>query len=273
MLEIPEAATIARQAQETILGRTIVHAVAGQSPHGFAFYTGDPALYGDMLKGKPLTSAKAYGGHVELEAGDCVLSFHDGVNLRYVAPGEKRPEKHQLLLELADQSALVCTVQMYAGLLCFPKGTPQNFYYDVAREKPSPLTDAFDEAYFASLLTDAAKKLSAKAFLATEQRIPGLGNGALQDILWTAKVHPKRKMSTLSDGETAALFHAVKGVLLAMAAQGGRDTEKDLFGHAGGYRTVMSKHNEAGLCPHCGGPVKRMSYLGGNVYVCQGCQR
>lgn|GEM_PF-2077218 len=30
-----------------------------------------------------------------------------------------------------------------------------------------------------------------KAFLATEQRIPGLGNGVLQDILWTARIHPK----------------------------------------------------------------------------------
>jgi formamidopyrimidine-DNA glycosylase len=43
--------------------------------------------------------------------------------------------------------------------------------------------------------------LSAKAFLATEQRIPGLGNGVLQDILFTAGIHPKRKMAAISEEE------------------------------------------------------------------------
>ncbi|MCQ4762422.1 hypothetical protein NE555_17590, partial [Alistipes onderdonkii] len=42
----------------------------------------------------------------------------------------------------------------------------------------SPLGDGFDAAYFDRLVAGAKPNLSAKAFLATEQRIPGLGNGA-----------------------------------------------------------------------------------------------
>jgi len=74
--------------------------------------------------------------------------------------------------------------------------------YDIAKARPSPLTDAFDRAYFAALFAVDTPKLSAKAFLATEQRIPGLGNGVLQDILWTARIHPKRKMGELSEPES-----------------------------------------------------------------------
>ena len=273
MLEIPEASVMAAQCRATLIGKTIIGAEAGHSPHGFAWFSGDPAVYGDLLKGKTLRSAAAFGGRVELIADGLSLCFNDGVNLRFLPPEMTRPAKHQLLLEFADGSGLYATVQMYGGLVCLPAGTDTNFYDVVAREKPSPLTGAFDADYFTALLTEGTRKLSAKAFLATEQRIPGLGNGCLQDLLWMGKIHPKRKMNTLSDGELEALFHAVKTGLREMSDKGGRDTEKDLWGSNGGYLTVMSKKNEARCCPVCGSAIKRMSYMGGNVYVCDGCQK
>jgi formamidopyrimidine-DNA glycosylase len=59
--------------------------------------------------------------------------------------------------------------------------------------------------YVRNLLSgEKLSSLSAKAFLATEQRIPGLGNGVAQDILFTAKIHSKRKMSTLSEKQLVA---------------------------------------------------------------------
>ena len=272
MLEIPEAKTIARQLNEAVVGKVIARAVAAASPHGFAWYSGDPALYGDMLAGKEATGAEAYGGRPELWAEDMRISFGDGVNVRYFAAHAKRPAKHQLLLEFDGGDAICCTVQMYGGLWAFPGGMNNDFYYTVAKEKPSPLSAGFDAAYFDSLLTDDAKKLSAKAFLATEQRIPGLGNGVLQDILWTAKIHPKRKMSTLSESDLETLYLTVKNLLSEMTAKGGRDTEKDLFGNPGGFITTMSKKNGGMPCPACGDIIRRMAYMGGNVYVCESCQ-
>jgi len=273
MLEIPEARVIALQLKETLQGKTISKAVAASSPHGFAWYFGDPAVYGDMLEGKKITDAEAYGGRPEIWAEDMRISFADGANIRYYETVEKIPIKHQLLLEFEEGGFICCTVQMYAAILAFPDGAnDDNFYYMVGKEKPSPLTDEFDAAYFASLLTDETKKLSAKAFLATEQRIPGLGNGVLQDILWTAKIHPKKKMTTLSDSEFETMFDTVKSLLSKMTELGGRDKEKDIFGKPGGYVTVMSKKNDGAPCPVCGTPIRRFSYLGGNVYVCEGCQ-
>jgi len=51
------------------------------------------------------------------------------------------------------------------------------------------------------------QKLSLKALLATEQRIPDFGNGVLQDILFSAKMHPKKKVGTLSEKDKEVLFH------------------------------------------------------------------
>ena len=272
MLELPEAQTIARQIRETVTGRKIKNAVAASSPHGFAWYFGDPALYGDLLNGKTITGAEAYGGRPEIWAGDIRVAFGDGVNVRYYEAGAKLPAKHQFLLELDDGAAICCTVQMYGGMWAFPDGMNTEFYYTVGKEKPSPLSDEFDEAYFMSLINDDVKKLPAKAFLATEQRIPGLGNGILQDILWSAKIHPKRKVSTLSGGDLQTLYETVKVLLSDMTAKRGRDTEKDLFGEPGGYITTMSRKNDGMPCPVCGSLIMRLAYMGGNVYVCEGCQ-
>ncbi|TCL76947.1 formamidopyrimidine-DNA glycosylase [Hydrogenispora ethanolica] len=273
MIELPEAVTLARQIAATIGGRRIRKVTAAHSPHKFAWFYGDPQAYHDRLAGRTIERATAYGGMVAIGAGDAVILLGDGVGLRYHPAGAALPEKHQLLLELDDGAAVSATVQMYGGLWSFREGEFENPYYRIAQEKPFPLSEAFDAAHWQRLLEGAdLRKLSAKAFLATEQRIPGLGNGVLQEILWEAAVHPKRKLAALSGAERAELFRAVRTVLARMAEAGGRDTEKDFFGKPGGYATVMSKHRVGRPCPRCGGMIKKETYLGGSVYYCEGCQ-
>jgi formamidopyrimidine-DNA glycosylase len=201
----------------------------------------------------------------------CLL-LQDGVRARYYEAGSKLPERHQLLMRFNDDSALVCTVQMYGGMQAYEAGTFDNPYYLAAKEKPHPLTGEFDENYFAVLIRAGGPKLSAKALLATEQRIPGLGNGCLQDILFNARINPQTKMLEMQEGDMFALYDSIKKTLQAMAEGGGRDTEKDLFGKEGGYRTVLSHKTYGKPCPLCGGPILRKSYMGGNIYFCPTCQ-
>lgn len=274
MIELPESATLAKQMTKELKGKRIEKVAALKSPHRFAFFCGDPLAYDAMLHGKAVGETKAYGGHVEIGLEDYRLDFNDGITFKLLAPGEPEPQKHQLYIRFEDGSALCMSVQMYGAMSAFPAGTSDNPYYLAAREKVSPLADEFDVDYFRSLLDSVdRKKTSLKAFLATEQRIPGLGNGVLQDILWTARLHPKRKLADLGGQETAELYMAVKNVLADMAGKGGRDTEKDLYGNAGGYKTVMSKNNTQMVCPGCGGIVKKEAYLGGSVYYCPACQK
>ena len=273
MNELPECIRLAEQLRTAVLGRRIRRARANASPHGFAFYWGDPSAYPAMLEGRALEGVETQGMYVELLAEDMRVAYFDGVNLRYYAPGKAPPEKHQLLIELDDGASLAATVQMYGGLWAFPAGAADdNQYYRAAKEKPSPLSDAFDAAYFEGLLSGVKPGASAKALLATEQRVPGLGNGVLQDILFRAGIHPKQKIGALPDARRAAMFDSVKSTLADMTALGGRDVEKDLYGRPGGYRTLLSNKTYWEPCPACGGPLTRQAYMGGNVYFCSACQ-
>lgn len=272
MLEIPESFTVSGQMNQTVKGKTIRNVFANSFPHKFAFFFGDPSGYHSLLSGKRIDGAHAVAAQIEIEAGNARILLSDGVNARFFAPGEAAPAKHQLLIEFDDDSALACTVQMYGGLWAYPEGKNENPYYRVAKEKPSPLSEQFNEAYFDAMLRASKPNLSAKAFLATEQRIPGLGNGVLQDILFRSRIHPKSKLGTISDAQREKLYRSVKDILFEMTAKGGRDTEKDLFGCPGGYKTLMSAKTLQKPCPVCGGKLVRQAYLGGNVYFCPNCQ-
>jgi Formamidopyrimidine-DNA glycosylase len=272
MLEIPESAALARQLNDTVRGKTIRRAAANASPHKFAFYTGDPAEYGALLDGKVIGECFGFGAIVELTAGDKRIVLDDGAILRYYSAPDKAPEKHQLSIEFDDSSALICTIQMYAGIHIYTPGEDESKFYLGSREKPSPLTDAFDRIYFDSLFSTGWEKLSAKAFLATEQRIPGLGNGVLQDILYNAGVNPKRKMGTLKEADIGGLYRSVKNTLAEMTQLRGRDTEKDIFGSPGGYKTILSKNTLGKPCPKCGTEIQKTAYMGGAVYWCPSCQ-
>ncbi|MGE5374472.1 MAG: DNA-formamidopyrimidine glycosylase family protein [Bacteroidota bacterium] len=272
MIELPEATVLAKQINKTLTGKQIQQVIAGQSPHRFAWYTGDQAKYNDRLANKVIRGAEAFGGHLEIRADDMLLVISTPV--RHHARAEKPPKKHQLLITFDDQSSISCTVQMWGALACFSENEKSSIPdYLISREKPSPLSGGFDRAYFDSLFDEGTEALSAKAFLATEQRIPGLGNGVLQDILWTAKIHPKRKMDDLSKKEILQMYHAIKSVLQKMTRQGGRDTENDLFGCPGGYQTILSKNTVGKPCPVCDTIIKKEAYLGGSIYVCEGCQK
>ncbi len=271
MIELPEAVVIAQQVTSTLKGKRIARATANHTPHGFAWYTGDPANYNNLLAGKTIGPAAAYATNIEIHADEMLLVI--SAPMRYHAPGAKLPQKHQLLLDFEDGSAVSVTIQMWGGMFCFRHDEKGGFPdYEIAKMHPSPLSDAFNRAYFASLFDPDCGKMSAKEFLATKQRIPGLGNGVLQDILWKAKIHPRRKMVTLSEEETQAMYDAIKTLMPEMVAQGGRDTEKDLFGCLGGYKTVLSKNTVGHRCPECGTIIAKEAYLGGSIYYCEICQ-
>jgi len=274
MIELPESNNLARQINETLVGKTITAVVAAASPHKFAWYYGDPTDYPDRLLDNKIVSARGLGMFVEISLTNAKLLFSDGVNLRLHPEAGLVPKKHQLLLGVDDETFISASLSMYGGVCCWNNEIEfDDPYYNIAKEKPSPLTDSFDEAYFERLLApDAVQKLSLKAALATEQRIPGLGNGSLQDILWQANLHPKRKTNTLSDEEIHALFTNLKHTLVKMTRMGGRSTEKDLFGQPGGYPVVMCAAYNGRPCPKCGTTIHKESYMGGSIYTCSHCQ-
>jgi formamidopyrimidine-DNA glycosylase len=273
MIEIPEAIVLSDQLNGTIKGKVITDVVAAYSPHKFAFFCGDPQNYVSLLMGEKICESYPRGGLVEIRTEKARIVFGDGANLNYYAPDSKLPQKHQLLIGFNDNSFFTVSVQMYAGIWAFPENTMDHPYYLVAGEKPFALSDAFNLDYFMHLISEESlKNKSAKALLATEQRIPGLGNGVLQDILYNAGIHPKKKTQDLSVEQKESLFFSIKKTLTEMSELGGRDTEKDLFGASGRYKTRLSKNTLGKPCDKCGSIIMKESYMGGSIYYCKECQ-
>lgn len=104
---------IARQVSETLGGKRVAHAVANSSPHRFAWYTSDPAEYNGRLAGKVIGTGRGVAGCIEFEAGDMMLSV--SAPIRYHVEGEKRPKKHQLLLEFEDGTDIGTYRSQYIG--------------------------------------------------------------------------------------------------------------------------------------------------------------
>lgn len=272
MLEIPESKIISNQAGNTLINKKIVDVFTATSPHKFAFFSGDPAEYPKLLTGRQITSTKGHGMFVDIYCDeDKCITIGEGINMRYYKATDELPKKYQLLIAFDDNSCVAYSVAMYGGIWAY-RGEFENPYYQGSLNSISPLDDHFDENYFDNILKNTTKDLSLKALLATEQRIPGLGNGVLQDILFNAGMHPKRKKSTLTDTQKAKLFHSLKETLHKMTDLGGRDTEKDLFGNSGGYQTILSKNSYKNPCPNCGDAIVKQAYLGGSVYFCPTCQ-
>lgn len=271
MLELPETITLARQLRETVTGSTVEAVFTPTKPHKFCFFYPDAALFEQKIKGAKIDGAEGFGIIAEILFDNGMkLCVNDGVNLRLMRSAEV-PDAYQLQIRLSDGKSLVFSVAMYGGI-SLHDGNYDNKYYWASKEATSLFSDAF-RGEFEKSLADSKPTLSAKAFLATEQRFPGIGNGVLQDILFEAGIHPKRKIATLSKEEKEKLRQTMVSVLKEMIRLGGRDTEKDLFDRPGAYITAMSKNTVGKPCGKCGSVIVKEAYMGGSVYYCPGCQK
>ena len=273
MLELPESYTLAEQCRKYLTGKIISEISILHTPHRFAFFHGETEEYAELLEGQKITGAVYHGGMLELDTKDAMIVFSDGFSPRYYEEKAQFPAKHQFALFFDDDTALCSSVRMYGFISVCKKGTCEEEYYISSSGKPDPLSDQFTYEYFRNLYPKKSKKLSAKAFLATEQRIPGLGNGVLQDILWEAGIDPRYNMQEASEEDFEALYQAVKKMLKKMCEDGGRDTEPDLFGRKGGYISQLSKNSLMEPCMKCGTLIQKANYMGGTIYYCEKCQK
>ena len=274
MIELPEARAIAKDLKSEILNKTVVDVMGNFTDHKFTFYYGDPNTYKNVLMNKKVTNIIGRNYYIEIEFEDYILTMRDGANIRFYDNRQDYPEKSKLLIEFNDGSFLNVTTSMYSFIAVFKKdGNIDNDYYALELNGIGALDKEFTYAYFQSLINDQTSKLSVKAFLATEQRILGIGNGVLQDILFNAKVHPKRKINTLTAEELKGIYDSVIKTISDMASNGGRDTEKNIYGEKGKYRTILSSSNYKNGCPICHSEIKKEQYLGGSIYYCPNCQK
>ena len=115
-----------------------------------------------------------------------------------------------------------------------------------------------------------ATRRELRNLLMDDEFIAGIGNAYADEILWAAKLHPKRRVATLNEGEMDRL----RGALHATLERAAEIVEKELPPQLGtkvrGHMTVRGRAGEP--CPRCGAKILRTRHGRAEMYVCPRCQ-
>jgi len=275
MIELPEALIIAQQMSEELKGKQIESGVRGNVPHKFAFYSRPAEEYGAILKGKVMGEATGHGSAILASVEpDYTLVLGGGGERILFHPSERTlPKKYHLLLHYRDGTYLTVSVQGWGNVLLLHQSELVEHPH-VGEKRVSPLSDAFTFEYLQGLFEELEEEdaRSIKFFIISEPGIWGVGNGYLQDILFRARIHPRRRAIEIVEEERRSLHKAIRETLKQAMDLGGRDTERDLYNHPGGYRRILDSKSVGQPCPECGTPVEKIQYLGGACYLCPSCQ-
>ena len=272
MNEIAESHVLAKQGNLLFKKVKILHVKALLTPHTFCWMNHSKEDMASLLLDKTIEDVRASAHYLRFMFQDGTeLSVAEDVSIRYIKI-EEESQKHQLFIEFDNGYALEFKVKLYGFILFGREGElKRDFpYYRKAIEAINPLSEAFTYPYFIKRTELDGKKGSVKQQLATDQRLPGLGNGTLQDILFHAKLSPKRKVSTLDESDRLRLYHEVIQTIDRMILFEGRDTTVDFLNEKGRYEVIM--RSDRTHCPLCNTPLIKEAYLGGKVIYCPQCQ-
>ncbi len=275
MFELPEYTVLAKQINKTLVGKTIRKGSLGNSPHKFVWYNRKPDEFTRLTRGKVVGRARVQGRWliVPLKPGYNLVLGECGGKILFHPADSELPEKYHLWLEFDDGSSLTVTTQMWGAMELFEEGKEQERQY-IKDMRHTPVERAFTFSYFSRLVDELLKgeKRSTKSLLTQDQLIPGLGNASAQDILFQARLLPRRPLSELSPGQRQDLYDATVHTVREIIDKGGRNDEIDLFGRPGGYVRLMDSTAAGKPCPECGTKVQKIQYLGGACYFCPKCQ-
>jgi len=275
MIELPEASIIARQMNRELRGKRIESGIRGNAPHKFAFYSRPLEEYEVILRGKTIGPSTENGSLIlaSVEPDYVLVLGGGGERILFHRSEETLPKKHQLLLHFQDGTYLTVTVQGWGSAQLLQQSEIAAHPY-VGRKAVSPLSDAFTFDYFQGLFGELVEEdpRSVKFFMISKPGIWGVGNGYVQDILFRARIHPKRRSIDITEGERRALYEAIRETLKQAVDLGGRDDERDLYNNPGKYRRILDSRSKGKPCPACGTRIEKIQYLGGASYFCPGCQ-
>ena len=281
MIELPEAIIIAQQIDSELKGKEISSGISGHTPHRFAFSDKKipHAKFAKIVPGKTIGDSFAHGMAIltNIDPGYMLSLGCGGERIHYHTSKETLPEKHQLKLDFHDDTFLTVTVSGWGEVRLLNASDFPNHPH-LRHNAISPLSEGFTFGYFAGLFDTLpedkrTQKTSAKFFIISKPGVYGVGNGCLHDILFRAKIHPKRQMLALSTTERKVLHKSIQDTLSEMVKLGGRESEFDLFNKRGGYKLILHSKVVGQPCPECGNTIQKIAYLGGSSYFCSSCQK
>jgi formamidopyrimidine-DNA glycosylase len=272
MPELPEVETIKEDLRELVAGSEIerarvLDASLVEQPSAEEFVS--------WLEGVSITGARRRAKHliVELSSGDSlVFQLKIGGQLLLVPPVEEPESALMLLLDLDGGRRLFLRDE--TGFTRARLLDADELQERLSPLGPEPLEEEFDAGYLQRAI--GSRRAQIKPLLLDQKVVSGIGNIYADEILYDARLHPRRKANTLSEGEWEALHAAIRSNLAAGVEHRGTTVRlyKDVLDRPGehqSYLRVFEKHGKP--CPGCEGEVVREKVSGRPSHFCPACQR
>lgn len=139
---------------------------------------------------------------------------------------------------------------------------------------PEPLEDDFTPEQFRERFARRVRT-NIKAALLDQTVVAGVGNIYADESLWSAKIHPTRLVSSITDKEFEALYHGLRAVMNLSIDKGGSSnhTYRDAEGNKGSYMQFANVFRREGqACPRCGTTIEKSRVAGRGTHTCPHCQ-
>jgi formamidopyrimidine-DNA glycosylase len=278
-IELPEAQILAEQTNKELRGKHIksYRLQDCESLQRLGFINKDAKSFDQLVDGKiKVITSRGSVIRIQLDNGiNLILAPEYGGRILYHTNEKTIPAKLHLRIDFSDNTLL--TVRLTGmGVIHVMKDDELKQSYVYRRDFSHVLSPTDDEKFtfdrFSRLLD--AKNIALKSALVGKDAIVvGLGNSAFQDIVYRAKIHPKRKTSELDKNEKQILYDAMRLVLQDRIRHGGKKEFLDVYGNQGDYTPAMGPNMKQQICPACGTPIEKLSIGGGHTYFCPKCQK
>src|SRR5215212_9395224 len=271
MPELPEVETIKEDLRRLVVGSKIKRAEVLD-----ASLVEQPSTeeFAGRLEGVRITGARRRAKHliVELDSGNSlVFQLKIGGQLLLVPPVEEPETALMLVLYLdgerrfflRDETGFTRARLLDAGEL----------RKRLSSLGPEPLEDGFKWNYLPREI--GSRRAQIKPLLLDQKVVSGIGNIYVDEILYDARLHPRRKANTLSEGEWEALYDAIRSNLAAGVKHRGTTVRlfRDVLDRPGEHQNhlrIFEKHGQP--CPGCEGEVVREKVSGRPTHYCPACQ-
>ena len=276
MPELPEVETVRRMLAGAIPGRCI--ASAQVSRHKLRTTSLVPLrrqLTGSTF-GEPRRTGKFL--LLDLDQGRTLLS-HLGMSGRWLFGSRRRPpdpslDHVHLKLTFEDGASLWYQDIRRFGMLRVLETAHLSRDPSLRQLGPDPLAERRDGAE----LREAARgsHTSIKVWLLDQKRIAGIGNIYASEVLFRARVDPRRRAGAVTSSEWERIAVEIPAVLEESIARMGTtfSTYRTIWNEPGQYGDELLVYDRAGEpCRACGGEVRRITQGGRSTFFCPACQR
>ena len=247
MPELPEAER-ARGVLESVLGRRIARVHDGDT------YVSRPHAPGEIaaaLEGHEFAVARRRGKFLWIETVDGpVLGLHLGMAGRIVVDGGEDVSPYdRFAVEFEDGTRFALRDKRRLGRAVLNP--------DFSHVGPDAADIGRDE--FRRIV--GAGHTAVKARLLNQHALSGVGNLLADEVLWQARISPRRPTADLSDDDLDRLRRALRAAIRSAIRKGGVHTGR-----------FISARGRDGHCPRDGHALSRGQVGGRTTYWCPVCQ-